>query len=325
MRRLLVFIALLGAGCVDADAPIHPGDNSTFLFIVPKGATAYGIRPALEKQGMAPSEFAWKRFIKGSDSQGACIKAGRHELRKSMSLNQVLQALCAAPLADDIPLTIVEGWRIKDIDAALTEKGLIQQGQYAELATQKKVDLPFAITSPTLEGYLWPETYKISPARFTAKTFIERQLQTFQTRFLSKYSGDLGQRTLHDVVVMASMLEREEPTPANRTLVSGILWKRLDNGWQLGVDATSRYELTNWNDKKAFLKRLRDASDKYNTRTNKGLPPTAIGNPSLSSLQAALTPKASPYWYYLHDSKKKLHPAKDAVGHEANRKRYNVY
>jgi UPF0755 protein len=124
---------------------------------------------------------------------------------------------------------------------------------------------------------------------------------------------------------MASMLEREEPTPSQRSLVAGILWKRLDHGWKLGVDATSRYTLEEWNDRGAFLRQLRDANDPYNTRLREGLPPTAIGNPGLVSLEAALAPIESEYWYYLHDADKILRPGRNAAEHEALRRRYNVY
>ena len=107
--------------------------------------------------------------------------------------------------------------------------------------------------------------------------------------------------------------------------MAGIIWKRLDEGWQLGIDATSRYTLENWNDRKAFLRQLRDPGDAYNTRERKGLPPTPIGNPALPSLQAASAPVESDYYYYLHDGEGNLHPAVNAAEHERNRARYNVY
>jgi UPF0755 protein len=124
---------------------------------------------------------------------------------------------------------------------------------------------------------------------------------------------------------MASLLEREEPSLSNRPLVAGILWKRLDHNWNLGVDATSRYTLDVWNDRRAFLKQLRDPGDVYNTRLRPGMPPTAIGNPNLSSLKAALSPKSSKFWYYLHDKNGTIHPSRSAAEHEMNRQKHNVY
>ena len=124
---------------------------------------------------------------------------------------------------------------------------------------------------------------------------------------------------------MMNQEEREEPTDANRPLVAGILWKRLDADWNLGVDATSRYSLENWNDRRAFLARLRDPEDPYNTRLRPGLPPTPIGSPGISALEAALTPEASEYWYYLHDAQQNLHPTRNGQEHEQMRRRYDVY
>jgi UPF0755 protein len=165
----------------------------------------------------------------------------------------------------------------------------------------------------------------VTPDRFSAANLIERQLETFRTRFLDAHTADLQARGLHDIVVMASLLEREEPAPSNRPIVAGILWKRLDHGWQLGVDATSRYHLAEWNDRQAFLVQLRDPEDPYNSRLRKGLPPTAIGNPALPSLEAALAPVDSEFWFYLHDAQGNLHGAVNGDGHEANRRKYNVY
>lgn len=316
---MILILAL--AGCVDADAPLST-DATAVRFEVPAGSAASTLGDDLADAGLGVTEFQWKMFLRSAD--GSCLKAGAFELRKDMSLTQVLETLCGPPIPDDVPFTVVEGWRIRDIDAALAEKGWIEAGQYTDLALNKSVSAPFEITSPTYEGYLWPETYMVRPPpAFAPEDLIERQLGTFKERFLD--SADLGGKPLHDVVVMASMLEREEPKPAQRPIVAGILWKRIDNGWQLGVDATSRYELENWNDRKAFLKRLRDPEDAYNTRIHKGLPPTAIGNPTSSSLEAALNPEASPYWFYLHDGTGTFHGGRDAAEHEANRKKYNVY
>jgi UPF0755 protein len=316
-----VWFALV-VGCVDPDAPAVPGDDAPFEFVVPSGATAKGLADELEQAGLVSAAWRWKLYLRQADA--SCLKAGWFRVRRSMSLHELLATLCGPPLPEDVPFTVVEGWRIRDIDAALAANGWITPGAYAALATSKQVALPFPIEGPTLEGYLYPETYRVDPDPFDPKALIERQLETFDTRF-RKTHPDLGNRTLQQIVVMASMLEREEPSPAQRPLVAGILWKRIDSGTPLGVDATSRYTLAQWNDRGAFLERLRDPGDPYNSRLHPGLPPTPIGNPTLASLEAATRPVASEYWYYLHDSNAQIHPARNAAEHEANRKRFNVY
>ena len=92
---------------------------------------------------------------------------------------------------------------------------------------------------------------------------IQKQLDTFVERFFTAHKADIeaSGRSLSDLVIMASLLEREEPTPSQRPTVAGVLWKRFDKNTPLGVDATSRYELEEWNDRKAFLKHLRDEND----------------------------------------------------------------
>jgi len=317
LNWLLLFLT----GCVNADAPVHPEDTEVFVFEVPGGSSASGLTGKLAENGLISSELKWKMFLRTAD--GSCLKAGRFEVSRSNSMRETLDTLCGVPLANDVPFTVVEGWRIREIDAALAAKGWIEPGAYATLAKSKAVDLPFAIETDTLEGYLFPDTYMVSPDHFEAKAFIERQLGMFQSRFLD--GAELGDRSLSDVVIMASMLEREEPNPTNRPLVAGILWKRLDSGWKLGVDATSRYTLDDWNDRRAFLKQLRDPDDVYNTRLRQGLPPTAIGSPSIDALRSAAAPEASEWWYYLHDANGGFHPARDGAGHEKNRRTWNVY
>jgi UPF0755 protein len=313
---------VLVVGCLDPDAPVVPGDDTPFELTVPPGATASGLADELEDAGLVPAAWRWKLYLRQAD--GSCLKAGRFSVHRAMSLNELLATLCGPPLAEDVPFTVVEGWRIRDIDAALAANGWIAPGAFAAIAETKSVELPFVIEGPTLEGYLYPETYRVDADPFDPKDLITRQLTTFDARFRATHP-DLGGRTLHEVVVMASMLEREEPNHEQRPLVAGILWKRIDSGTPLGVDATSRYTLEQWNDRGAFLDRLRDPGDPYNSRLRAGLPPTPIGNPTLASLEAAINPVSSEYWYYLHDSKQQLHPARNAAEHEANRKRYGVY
>jgi UPF0755 protein len=245
-----------------------------------------------------------------------------------MTMAELATALEGAPIPEDKPFVVIEGWRLRDTDAALAAAGLITPGSYIAAASRpERFTAPFPLPKGTLEGYLYPETYRVVPGALDVQALIQRQLDTFAERFYLPHKDALsrGGRTLHEVVVMASMLEREEPVPTQRPLVAGILWKRVDKGYPLGVDATSRYELAEWNDRVAFLKRLRDTGDPYNTRHRKGLPPGPIGAPTVESLQAALAPRPSEFWYYLHDAERRLHPSRNAEEHEALRRKYNVY
>ncbi len=295
-------------------------------FIVKRGTAARTLGPELQAQGLIDDARLWRFHLWRRG--GLALKAGRFKLRASMSIAQIAQVLEGPPLPEDVPFVMIEGWRLRDTDEALATKGLIRAGEYLAAASRPnrfKASFPLPVRS--LEGYLYPETYAVVREGFEVEDFIQRQLDTFAERFYEAHKDEISRsgRSLHDIVVMAAMLEREEPLPEQRPLVAGILWKRIDKGFPLGVDATSRYELDEWNDRKAFLKKLRDPSDPWNTRTRAGLPPGPIGAPTVDSLVAALRPQASEYWYYLHDAQKRLHPSRNAQEHEALRRKYNVY
>ncbi|WP_257453775.1 endolytic transglycosylase MltG [Archangium lipolyticum] len=336
-RILLVLLVLvvLAAGAVAgtffwAESQVKqaaaPPGAPTVEFTVSKGVTGRGLGPQLASQGLIRDArlWRWHLFRRGQFAP----KAGRHAVSPSMTMAEIATALEGNPIPDDVPFVIVEGWRLRDTDAALATAGLIKPGAYIAAASRpERFTAPFTLPRTTLEGYLYPETYRVVPGAFKVEELIQRQLDTFAERFYApqKAAIERSGRSLHELVVMASMLEREEPVPAQRPLVAGILWKRVDKGFPLGVDATSRYELAEWNDRLAFLQRLRDTSDPWNSRHRKGLPPGPIGAPSVESLQAALEPKPSEFWYYLHDAERRLHPSRNAEEHEALRRKYNVY
>ncbi len=339
MKRFILFlcvvVVLLAVGGTGAflwaegqvQSTMAPSGAAPVEFTVPKGTSGRGLGTLLASQGLIRDAriWRWHLYRRGTFAP----KAGRHEVSPSMTVAELATALEGNPIPEDIPFVVVEGWRLRDTDAALAAAGFISPGAYIAAASNPgKFTAPFPLpTAGTLEGYLYPETYGILPGKLDVQALIQRQLDAFAARFYTPNREALAKsgRTLHEVVVMASMLEREEPVPEQRPLVAGILWKRVDKGYPLGVDATSRYELAQWNDRVAFLKRLRDTQDPYNTRHRKGLPPSPIGAPTVASLQAAMAPKPSEYWYYLHDAQKTLRPSRNAEEHEALRRKYNVY
>lgn len=329
---MLAVLAILGAaggwgwytwaqGPKDASA-------SKVSFRVPKGASSKRVGKLLEDKGMIRSALAWRIYLRLNHSSSP--KAGIHEISAAMNIPQLIEELASKPVAEDISITMVEGWRIRDADKILSSKGFFAPGAYMAVTSQpEKFKIPFPFKAKTLAGYLLPNTYKV-PApngKVEVSRLVQIQLEAFFEKFYKPYKKEIEEsgRSLKDIVIVASLLEREEPNPAMRPMVAGVLYKRLDSGTPLGVDATSRYTLDNWNDRRKFLAKLRDPSDPYNTRLKKGLPPGPIGAPSLESLLAALRPKKSHYWYYLHDKQQRIHFARNAAEHEANRKKYSVY
>ncbi|AKU93256.1 endolytic transglycosylase MltG [Vulgatibacter incomptus] len=333
---LLVLSALIlvagGGGTVfvlaerAVQTPIAPGETTLVEVAVPRGISGRALGDLLEAQGLISDHRLWRFHL--WQRGGLDAKAGRHALTRGMSLAELATALEGAPLSEDRPFATIEGWRLRDTDAALVAKGWIEPGAYVAAAKDpSRYRVAFPLPKGTLEGYLYPETYAVAPGTIDVRELVQRQLDTFAERFWIPYREEIAAsgRSLHDLVVMASLLEREEPTPSQRSLVAGILWKRIDRNIALGVDATSRYLLPEWNDRKAFLAKLRDPEDPWNTRTRTGLPPGPIGAPSVESLMAALRPISSEYLYYLHDADKILRPSRNGAEHEALRRKYNVY
>jgi UPF0755 protein len=328
---LFLVLGVTGAGvfaysiAATARQPVEiPADSAEFE--VPKGANAKTVGKLLEEKHLVSNPLVW-RFVVWNRG-GLKLKAGKFKLEGQLSTFDIADALEKSPLAEDEPFVVVEGFRIRDTDEALVEAGRINAGEYIKAASSADgYSAPFTLPKSSLEGYLYPETYQMPKGHIDSRQLVQKQLDLFGSRVFSPNEEALKaqKRSLHEVVTMASMLEREEPTPSNRPLVAGILWKRITQGWPLGVDATSRYELEKWNDRKEFLVKLRDQSDPYNSRYKKGLPPTPIGAPTTASFEAALKPTETEYLYYLHDSNHVLHPSRNAEEHEALRKKYDVY
>ena len=154
----------------------------------------------------------------------------------------------------------------------------------------------------SIEGFLFPSTYVFGPAS-TAKDLIRLQQQAFAGAW---GKVDTGSRRPYDVLVVASMVERETKAPEERRLVSAVIWNRLAKGMPLGIDATLRYGLGIQGTRALTRKELRNQTP-YNTSVHKGLPPTPIGNPGLPSLQAAAHPARVDYLFYVRKPDKVHH------------------
>lgn len=205
-------------------------------------------------------------------------------------------------------VTIPEGFSNKQIATVLGTKILDFDTKH------------FEENARSLEGYLFPDTYY-----FLDDVSPEEVVSRMNTNFKEKIADlqpkiDASGHKLREIIIMASILEREATTDADRHLVSGVLWKRIKNGMALQVDAPFLYLLG----KKSSEITQSDLQIKsaYNTYRNKGLPGGPIGNPGLATIQASLNPKESPYVYYLSDNEGVIHYAKTYSEHLANKNKY---
>lgn len=151
----------------------------------------------------------------------------------------------------------------------------------------------------SLEGFLFPALYEFSP-HTTAATLVQNQLAAFTVRWQSVDLSTARRRgqTPYDVLSIASMVERETVVPAERRLVAGVIYNRLEQDMPLGIDATLRYGL-GIQGTRPLTKAQLASSTPYNTRRFRGLPPTPIGNPGLASIRAAARPAGVDYLYYV--------------------------
>ncbi len=282
--------------------PIEKSDTSRILFKIKKGETVKSIGERLEQENIIRSKYLFYLHVREANI-GQNIQAGQFVLKKSQNILEIARILTKSDKGD-LVVSIIEGWKIDDIDQKLSSLNLIKKGEFVACTVNCDIsDYPFLKQASSLEGYLFPDTYFINPSDFSVETFMHILLDNFEKKIreMQKEPGEgLGKYRFDDVIIMASILEKEVRTDEDRSLVSGILWKRLANNWTLGADATLLYLK---NDDNTITSKDIESDSPYNTRKNLGLPPTAISNPGLKSIASAFYPKESPYWFYLTEPK----------------------
>ena len=198
-------------------------------------------------------------------------------------------------------ITIPEGQDRRQIAALAKKEGL--KGDYLEATEKAPRGFPLAEYgaqgAPNLEGFLFPDTWNDLPKKATVNDLIDRQLGVFQERIAGVDMGYAKSKnlTVYDVLKIASMVEREIQVPEERPLAAAVIYNRLAADDTLGIDATIRYYLQNY-DEQLTESELADPHP-YNTRVNPGLPPTPIGNPGLASIEAAANPAKSDAYFFV--------------------------
>lgn len=305
---LILFLAMAGIaaalviasryyeGCKGAaDGP--PRDVA---FTVEEGATAEQVVEGLAADRVIPcGGFLGNLLMRGTGLSGE-IRAGTYLLTTGMTLDEAVEVLTTPP--KQIPTTdvlIPPGYRLTQIAEAVEEPLGIPADEFLARAGNGKFDRPAALPAGApLEGFLWPETYRI-PKGDHADAVIQRLLDQFteETASLPWENAQALGVTPYELVVIASMIEKEAGVQRDRPLIAGVIYNRLREGMTLGIDATLLYDDPTPDGELSTADLETDGP--YNTRLRTGLPPTPIASPYLWSLRAALNPADTPFFYYV--------------------------
>lgn len=306
-RLLLILVigwALIHTLFLSPPRDFKPG----VVVTVTKGSSLTEIAQHFAKEKVVRSPTIFKYLIHFAKPGGVAV-AGDYVFPQPVNATLVANRLARGQYGiEPIEITIPEGATSREIGNLLAKRiSNFDQETFKNEAEKS-------------EGYLFPDTYTFQPTWGVPRiiTMMEEQFE-IKFRTLNSLLETSG-RTTEQVVIMASLLEREARTTESRQIIAGILWKRLDAGMPLQVDAVFPYILG----KNTFQVSRADlaTSSPYNTYRFRGLPVGPIANPGLNSLTAALTPIESDYWFYLSDSIGNFHYAVDFDGHKRNRVRY---
>jgi len=281
---ILVIVFLAWATFV----PQEPFSEEAVLFKIEKGEGSRDIALNLEKEGFIIASPVFRLYVL-TLGIAENLQAGVYSLSPSMSVPEIAGILSRGETAKE-KITIIEGWILRDIASYFEEKGISSQEELFTLAGSP-------LSPDSKEGFLFPDTYLVDYG-----ASLEEIISQIESNFDSKldpYLEAIQEKglSLEEVITMASLIEKEVKTREDKKMVSGIFWKRVKAGVPLQSCASIAYikGVSQW---RYSFEDTRIESP-YNTYLYYGLPPGPISNPGLDSIEAALYPKESLYWYYL--------------------------
>jgi UPF0755 protein len=312
-----VFVLLIAAGAVlIINSMLQPVDATVTTrekFVIPAGQSSGTIAARLEAGGYIQNALLFRLVVRQEGLDGK-LQAGSFELSPAMSPAEIARALTQG--TEDTWITIPEGLRIEEIAESLEEY---------ELSSYDAKD--FLKAAAGLEGTLFPDTYLISKESTGAQ--IARLLnETYKKKIETGLAAEFttSDKSPREILIMASLIEREAREYEQMRHVSGILWNRIEIGMPLQVDATLQYAKGYSASQQRWwstpLREDKQIDSPYNTYQNLGLPPGPISNPGLNAFKAALDPLPTNDIYYLHAPSGEMYYGQTLDQHNANVQRY---
>jgi len=279
-------------------------------FVITQGESVNSIANRLHKKGLIKNKLVFMIYLRVT-GQIDKVQSGLFQLSPENSIREIVDVLKSG--REDFWVTLLEGWRREQMAEELAEKLNFTKTEFLD-------------ASKELEGYLFPDTYLL-PLNASASEVVNILTKNFYKKLVSVFDGDL-EFTQEQIVILASLLEREANSGQDLPIIAGILIKRWKSQWPLQIDATIQYlkgsrvcvsikeEGCNW--WPSIAKEDLSLDSSYNTYLYKGLPPSPICNPSLSAIKAVVDYQPSEYWFYLSDINGKIHYARTIEEHNKN-------
>jgi len=263
---------------------IRPGENITRI-----SANLHEIRVIT-----SPIKFKILSRLKGLDKK---LKTGEYAVSASMSPNAILDKIVNGKIIL-YRVTVPEGYNLSQISTVIADSNLGTCDEFYRSASDPVLTRQLGIDADTFEGYLFPETY-FFPKGVTSRKIIQTMLNRFQSVFKKEWKNQAEKLgfSIHQIVTLASIIEKETGAPFERPVISSVFHNRLKKGMRLESDPTVIYAIHNFdgNITRAHL----NEQTPYNTYRIRGLPPGPIANPGKEALEAALFPKDTRYLYFV--------------------------
>jgi len=298
LRLIFVIIGLAVVGGVSVYfvvfQPYQGFQNETFVEI-PHGTTSRGIADQLAKSGVirSPWQFVLVRFLRAGDA----LQAGEYRFSKPASVWTVYDRIARGDIFF-YELKVPEGSNMFDIAAGVERLGIMPADDFLKVAQDASPIRDIAPDAPTLEGYLFPSSYRLT-RHITAAQICRLMTDTFRKKWqqLTK-PGQV--RSVNQIVTLASLVEKETAVPEERPTIAAVFQNRLRTGMALDCDPTTIYAaLLEHRYRGAIYRSDLDSTNAYNTYKHAGLPPGPIANPGAASLKAALSPASTTYLYFV--------------------------
>ncbi len=282
-------------------------------FTIKSGESVTALSEHLDEKQIIRNAWIFRKYLslKNLDVK---VRAGEFQVESPITLARVAEAL-KHPSQSEREITIIPGWTLRDIATYFEKEGVASKKEFYDLVGEPAVNYKTILDGPkvqfdlevfsdkpkhvSFEGYFAPDTFRVF-ADASLKDIVKKIMQHRNSQFTEQMYEDIkkSNRTVFEVITIASLLEKEVRGEEDKKVVSDLFWRRYDSNWALQADSTVHYAVGT--DGNVFTtKEDRESASPWNTYRYPGLPLGPISNPSVESITAAIYPKKNDYWYFL--------------------------